>query len=40
MRGVDRILAEKLYDLFGIRATARILITGDEEEVVEKSVDE
>ena len=30
-RGVDKILAEKLNDLFGIQATARIQITGDEE---------
>ena len=30
-RRVDQILAGKLYDLFGIRATARIRVTGDEE---------
>ena len=30
-RGVDRILAGKLSDLFGIQATVRIQITGDEE---------
>ena len=30
-RGVDGILADKLYDLFGIRAAARIEVTGDEE---------
>ena len=35
-RKVDRILADKLYDLFGIRATARILITGDEEARIQR----
>ncbi|MBQ8109451.1 MAG: PolC-type DNA polymerase III [Clostridia bacterium] len=30
-RGVDGILAQKLGELFGIQATARIQITGDEE---------
>ena len=35
-RKVDRILADKLYDLFGIRATARIEITGDEEERIQR----
>ena len=30
-RRVDRILAEKLDDLFGIKANVRIAITGDEE---------
>ena len=35
-RKVDRILADKLYDLFGIRATARIQITGDEEKRLQR----
>ncbi len=35
-RKVDRILADKLYDLFGIRATARIEITGDEEKRLQR----
>ena len=35
-RKVDRILADKLYDLFGIRATARIEITGDEEKRIQR----
>ena len=34
-RGVDRILADKLNDLFGIRATARIQVTGDEEKRIQ-----
>ena len=39
-RKVDRILAEKLYDLFGIRATARILVTGDEEKRIQRIAEE
>ncbi len=30
-RGVDRILAEKFGELFGMRVTANILVTGDDE---------
>ena len=39
-RRVDRILADKLYDLFGIRATARIEITGDEEKRIQRITEE
>ena len=39
-RGVDKILADKLYDLFGIRATARIEITGDEEKRIQRIAEE
>ena len=35
-RKVDRILADKLNDLFGIKATARIEITGDEEKRIQR----
>ncbi len=35
-RGVDKILAAKLNDLFGIQATARIQITGDEEKRIQE----
>lgn len=35
-RGVDRILADKLNDLFGIHAVARIEITGDEERHIQQ----
>ena len=35
-RKVDSILAEKLYDLFGIRATAHIAVTGDEEQRIRR----
>ena len=35
-RGVDRILADKLNDLFGIQAGVRIQITGDEEKRIQK----
>ena len=38
-RRVDRILAEKLSDLFGIQATARIQITGDEEKRIQQIAD-
>ncbi len=34
-RGVDRILAAKLNDLFGIQAAARIQVTGDEEKRIQ-----
>ena len=34
-RGVDRILADKLKDLFGIEAKARIQVTGDEEKRIQ-----
>ena len=39
-RKVDRILADKLFDLFGIRATARIQITGDEEKRLQRIAEE
>ena len=35
-RGVDKILAVKLNDLFGIQAVARIQITGDEEKRIQE----
>ena len=35
-RKVDRILADKLNDLFGIKAAARILVTGDEEKRLQR----
>ena len=35
-RGVDKILAQKLNDLFGIEARARIQITGDEEKRIQE----
>ncbi len=38
-RGVDKILAAKLNDLFGIQATARIQITGDEEKRLQQIAD-
>ena len=34
-RGVDKILASKLNDLFGIQAAARIQVTGDEEKRIQ-----
>ena len=34
-RGVDKILAAKLNDLFGIQAAARIQVTGDEEKRIQ-----
>ena len=39
-RRVDAILAQKLYDLFGIRATARIMVTGDEEKRLARIAEE
>ena len=38
-RKVDRILAEKLDALFGIKATARIQITGDEERRIQQAAE-
>ena len=35
-RGVDRILADKLNDLFGIQAAVRIQVTGDEEKRIQQ----
>ena len=39
-RRVDAILAEKLKDLFGIQAAARIVVTGDEEKRLERIAQE
>ena len=39
-RRVDAILAEKLKDLFGIKASARIVVTGDEEKRIARIAEE